>query len=161
MDRSRIFVSFTFYLQLLLNLIGDAWCMTRRRMASKQETISSPAMQKISDLEERVHYLEDQNLTVRKALETALNQNKYLEDRLENLGKITTPSIVFPNEFFLFSNQSFKVDPSLTQVHEWGKLKTELKWGNHLKKTSWSCWNSTRTSSWGSRCWRPSSRRIW
>lgn len=43
-------------------------------------------MQKISDLEERVHYLEDQNLTVRKALETALNKNKYLEDRLENLG---------------------------------------------------------------------------
>ena len=57
------------------------------KMTNKQETISSPAMQKFSDLEERVHYLEDQNLTVRKALETALNQNKYLEDRLENLGK--------------------------------------------------------------------------
>ena len=45
------------------------------------------AVQKISDLEERVHYLEDQNLSVRKALETALNQNKYLEDRLEKFGK--------------------------------------------------------------------------
>ena len=59
-------------------------------MAKTQETVpvSSPAMQKISDLEERVHYLEDQNLTVRKALETALRKNRLLENRLENLGKI-------------------------------------------------------------------------
>ena len=52
--------------------------------------MSSLATQKISDLEERVHYLEDQNITVRKALETALSKNKYLEDRLENFGKTTT-----------------------------------------------------------------------
>lgn len=58
-------------------------------MADRQETMSSPATQKISDLEERVHYLEDQNITVRKALETALSKNKYLEDRLENFGKTT------------------------------------------------------------------------
>ena len=59
-------------------------------MAKTQETVpvSSPAMQKISDLEERVHYLEDQNLTVRKALETALKKNIHLENRLENLGKL-------------------------------------------------------------------------
>ena len=58
-------------------------------MAKTQETVpvSSPTMQKISELEERVQYLEDQNLTVRKALETALSQNKHLENRLENLGK--------------------------------------------------------------------------
>ena len=59
-------------------------------MTDRQETMSSLATQKISDLEERVHYLEDQNITVRKALETALSKNKYLEDRLENFGKTTT-----------------------------------------------------------------------
>ena len=122
-----------FYIQLIL--LNWTWLMP-----NKQETMSRPglAVQKISDLEERVHYLEDQNLSVRKALETALNQNKYLEDRLEKFGK--------KHNFWLF----FIISKS--KVCDWGKLKTKPRWGNHLKKRSWSCWNSTRTLRRGSQC---------
>jgi len=49
-------------------------------------------IQKICDMEQRIHYLEDQNLTVRKALDTALRQNKHLETSIENLGTQLTES---------------------------------------------------------------------
>ena len=52
-------------------------------MASKEESLT---LQKISDLVERVNYLEEQNLKSRKALDTALLQNKHLEKCIENLG---------------------------------------------------------------------------
>ena len=82
-------------------------------MAKTQETVSvsSPTMQKISELEERVHYLEDQNLTVRKALETALKKNKHLENRLENLGKIYLALTCFENgiKSWTFSDLDLRV----------------------------------------------------
>ena len=143
----------------------DKRCLIHDKMANKQATMSSQAVQnqKIYDLEERVHYLEDQNLTVRKALETALNQNKYLENRLENLGTNSTliSDQSLPFNFFLFFFYCFTIKIFLTQVRECWRLKTELRWGNHLKRTSWSCWNSTRTSRRGSQCWRPTIRRTW
>ena len=92
-------------------------------MTNKEETISSPAMQKISDLEERVHYLEDQNLTVRKALETALNQNKYLENRLENLGKH------LPSEELFFPSLEIIPDPGtrLAEIENRAKVGKSFK----------------------------------
>ena len=57
--------------------------IARQAMADKGESL---LLRKISDLVERVNYLEEQNLSSRKALDTALLQNKHLERCIEHLG---------------------------------------------------------------------------
>ena len=57
-----------------------------------KEEKKSLVIRKICDLEDRVHDLEEQERKSKKALETALQQNNYLEKCIRNLGRETVKS---------------------------------------------------------------------